>query len=217
MKGEFIMDMTRKHIGRAVALFLLALCAFMPETVKAQINPRAYYQIGWQFDFPISSGFNDKMNDLGLYMEAGYYLTPHISLGGFANINTRSNYVPRQTFTEGSSSVTTDQVRSFIQVPFGASLRYRFAWRSRWQPYIGAKLGANYAEAESAQQVYAYSDKSWGVYVSPEVGINFYPFKQKYVGFNLAAYYSYASNHGKVFYANMDGMNNFGIRIGLAF
>lgn len=112
------------------------------------------------------------MNDLGLYLDAGYYLTPHISLGGFINVSNRSDYIPRQTFTEGTVAVNTDQVRSFIQVPFGASLRYRFSWRSRWQPYVG---------------------------------------------FNLGAYYSYASNHSNVFFADIEGMNNFGIRVGLTF
>lgn len=143
----------RKNTTGLLMPLVLAFC-LMPHVAKAQINPRAYYQIGWQFDFPVNSGFTDKMNDLGLYLDAGYYLTPNISLGGFINLNTRSEYVPRQTFTEGTTSVNTDQVRSSIQIPFGVSLRYRFAWRSHWQPYIGAKLGVNYLDAESVQQLY---------------------------------------------------------------
>lgn len=212
--------MDRKRI-RIYTKWTWAVCMFIfclvPDTAKAQINPRAYYQVGWQFDFPVNSNFTNKMNDLGLYLDAGYYLAPNISLGGFINLSTRSDYIPRQTFNEGTVSINTDQVHSFIQVPFGASLRYRFAWRSRWQPYVGAKLGANYAEAESAQQLYIYNDKSWGVYASPEAGINLFPFRQKYIGFNLAAYYSYASNHNNVFYSRMEGMNNWGIRVGLTF
>lgn len=212
------MDIERfkKHTARIWVVCAFILC-LMPDTIKSQINPRAYYQVGWQFDFPIHSDFSDKMNNLGLYLDAGYYLTPNISLGGFINLSTRSDYIPRQTFTEGTVSVNTDQVRSFIQVPFGISFRYRFAWRSRWQPYISAKLGANYAETESEQQMSTYTDKSWGAYVSPELGINIFPFRQKYVGFNLGAYYSYASNHNKVFYCNMDRMNNWGIHLGLTF
>lgn len=206
----------RKHIAVALSVGVFVLC-LVPDVAKAQVNPRAYYQVGWQFDFPIHSGFTNRMNDLGLYLDAGYYLTPHISLGGFINVSNRSDYIPRQTFAVGTVAVNTDQVRSFIQVPFGASLRYRFAWRSRWQPYVGVKLGANYAEAESEQQLYSYQDKSWGVYASPEVGINLFPFKKKYVGFNLAAYCSYASNHSNVFFADIEGMNNFGIRVGLTF
>ena len=211
------MDMTSKYIGRVAALFLLSLCTFIPNTAKAQVYSRAYGQIGWQFDFPINSGFDDKMNDLGLYMEGGYYLTPRISVGGFVNLNNKSNYVPRQTFTDGSISMTTDQVRTLTQVPFGASLRYRFSWRSRWQPYVGAKLGANYTYAESAQQVYTYKDKSWGFYASPEIGINLYPFKHKNIGFNLSSYYNYSGNRSDVFFSDTKGYNNIGIRIGLTF
>lgn len=205
-----------KYVGWIAAACML-IFLLMPNIAKAQINSRSYYQIGWQFDFPIHSDYINKMNDLGLYLDAGYYLTPNISLGGFMNINTQSDYIPRQTFTSETTSVTTDQVRSVIRIPFGVSLRYRFSWRTRWQPYVNAKLGTNYANAESTQQIYEYSDKSWGVYVSPELGINIFPFKHKYLGFNLAAYYSYASNHNKVFFGEVNGMNNLGIRIGLTF
>lgn len=206
----------RKYAVRILTICMFIFC-FIPNIAKAQINPRVYYQVGWQFDFPINSGFTNKMNDLGIYLDAGYYLTPKISLGGFINLNTRNDYIPRQTFNEGTVSVNTDQVRSFIQVPFGASLHYRFMWRSRLQPYIGAKLGVNYAETESTQQLYVYNNKSWGVYASPEVGINIFPFNRKYMGFNLAAYYSYAGNRNRVFYSNIEGINNLGIRVGLTF
>lgn len=72
-------------------------------------------------------------------------------------------------------------------------------------------------DAESVQQLYSYNDKSWGVYASPEVGVNVFPFRHKYVGINLAAYYSYASNRGEIFYHNMNGMNNWGVRVGFTF
>lgn len=202
-----------KWMAAACMLILL----LMPNLAKAQINSRSYYQVGWQFDFPIHSGFSNNMNDLGLYLDAGYYLTPNISLGGFINITTQNDYIPRQTFTAGTISINTDQVRSVIRIPFGVSLRYRFSWRTRWQPYVSAKFGSNYANIESVQQIYEYNDKSWGFYTSPEIGISIFPFKQKYLGFNLAAYYSYATNHSKVFFGEIDGMNNLGFRVGLTF
>lgn len=211
------MDTKRNSTSKRLATLCIAALCLTSIAVEAQVNPRTYYQLGWQFDFPVNSGFTDRMNDLGLYLDAGYYFTPHVSLGGFINVNTRSEYIPRRTFTAGTLAVTTDQVRSYIQVPFGASLRYRFLWKTRWQPYVSAKVGMNYTEAESSQQLYAYSDKSWGFYVSPEIGINLYPFRHKALGFNIAAYYAYATNRHDVFYGQVDGMNCLGIRLGLAF
>lgn len=202
--------------GKALTYVVFILC-LMPSVAQAQLLSRHYVRIGWQFDFPISSGFLSGMNDLGLNIDAGYFLTPNISVGGFVGIQRQHGYIPRQTFTSGTMSVNTDQVRSLLRVPFGVSANYRFAWRSSWQPYVGIRLGVCYAEAESVQQLYAYSDKSWNLYVSPEAGLNFYPFRRKYIGFSLAAYYSYAGNRSRVFYGNIDGMHNAGFRLGVIF
>lgn len=56
-----------------------------------------------------------------------------------------------------------------------------------WQPYmaalaegfraydIGLKLGANYTKMSSDFYIYEVKDNTWGFYVSPEVGVNIYP------------------------------------------
>lgn len=202
----------KKYTGWLVSVCMLCLIA----NAEAQFNPRIFYQIGWQFNSLLNNKFADKASGWGMYLDGGYYLTPHISLGGFVNFHTNSEYISRQTITTGTTSVNTDQIQSVFQIPFGASFRYRFALRS-WQPYISAKAGVNYSEATARLKLYSSNDKSWGFYASPEIGINLFPFKQKWLGFNIAAYYSYATNHSNVFYNTINGTHNTGIRLGVAF
>lgn len=201
-----------KYMGCILSLCFLCLAA----DVRAQFNPRCYYQIGWQFNSLLNSSFADKASGWGMYLDGGYYLTPNISLGGFVNFHTNSEYIPRQTIIDGATAINTDQIQSVFQLPFGASFRYRFGFKM-WQPYVSAKAGVNYAEATTRLKIYAYTDKSWGFYASPEIGINVFPFKRRWLGFNIAAYYSYATNRSDVFYSAWHGNNNAGIRLGLTF
>ena len=113
--------------------------------------------------------------------------------------------------------MTTDQQHSLFQLPFGASFRYRFVPESQFIPYLSLKLGPEYSEMSSYYNVYKSHDYDWGFYISPEVGITMYPTQDKSVGFHVALYYSYATNKGNVLTYSLDGLNNFGFRLGLAF
>jgi hypothetical protein len=64
--------------------------------------------------------------------------------------------------------------------------------------------------------VYEIDDDTWGFYLSPELGVNVYPWTGG-PGFHLAVYYSYATNSGEVLKSGVDNLNNFGFRVGLAF
>ena len=57
---------------------------------------------------------------------------------------------------------------------------------------------------------------TWGFYVSPEIGFNVYPWAYG-PGLHFAAYYSYGTNKGDLFTYSVDGVNNLGLRIGIAF
>ena len=56
---------------------------------------------------------------------------------------------------------------------------------------------------------------NWGFYVSPEIGFTWFPFDATDFGFQLAVYYSYATNQNKSL--NMNGINNLGFKLGVAF
>lgn len=192
--------------------FLLGNAAAAP----AQVSPHTYYHAGWQFNRPFSTHFADKPSGWGLHFEAGYYFTPHWSIGAFVNYHTNNEYIPRYTFTTGNIAYTTDQQHSLFQVPLGISLRYRF-FTHRWQPYLGIKTGAKFSDLTSWYDTSVEHSRDWGFYVSPEAGISVFPFKAPYPGFTLSVYYSYATNRGSVLHYKLERMNNVGLRLGVTF
>jgi hypothetical protein len=181
----------------------------------AQMGKRYYINGGWQFNGTPGNSFVKSADGYGAYMEGGYYLTPMLAVGGFASFNTNDKYIPRTTYTfSDMSALTTDLTRSIYQVPFGATLRCRFS-RSIVQPYVEAKIGAEYSTQNTYMSTLLNRHDNWGFYVSPEVGMSIYPFSQTDFGFQLAIYYSYATNQNKAI--DLEGINNLGFKLGIAF
>lgn len=207
---------TLKYISlRVVALSALALALAMP--AKAQMTDNGYANIDWQFNFPMSNNFADKGSGWGMNFEGGYYVTPNFALGGFLSYHSNHEYFGRQTLplTEGGS-INTDQQHTLFQLPFGLATRYSWDRGGVFQPYVGVKIGAQYAQLKSAFNVFEAKDNTWGFYVSPEIGFSIYPWAYG-PGLHFAFYYSYASNKGDLFTYSVDGMNNLGLRVGIAF
>lgn len=207
---------TLKYISlRVVALSALALALAMP--AKAQMTDNGYANIDWQFNFPMSNNFADKGSGWGMNFEGGYYVTPNMALGGFLAYHSNHEYFSRQTLPMNESgSINTDQQHTLFQLPFGLATRYSWDRGGVFQPYIGVKIGAQYAQLKSAFNVFEAKDNTWGFYVSPEVGFSIYPWAYG-PGLHFAFYYSYASNKGDLFTYSVDGMNNLGLRVGIAF
>ena len=199
-------------------IYMVATVAAMLVAVTqadAQMGKRYYINGGWQFNGTPGNSFVKSEDGYGAYMEGGYYLTPMLAVGGFASFNTNDKYIPRTTYTfSDMSALTTDLTRSIYQVPFGATLRCRFS-RSIVQPYVEAKIGAEYSTQNTYMSTFLNRHDNWGFYVSPEVGMSIYPFSQTDFGFQLAIYYSYATNQNKAI--DLEGINNLGFKLGIAF
>ncbi len=192
----------------------MALVIFAGEA-NAQMGKKSYVNGGWQFNGTPGNGFAESAQGYGAYIETGYYLTPMFAIGGFASFNTNNQYYPKQTYTfSDKSALTTDLDKSIYQVPFGSTLRVRFL-RGMFQPYIEAKIGSEYSVQNIYMSTFVTHKDNWGFYVSPEVGMTFFPFESTDLGFQIAAYYSYATNHNKTF--DIKGLNNLGFKLGLAF
>ena len=182
---------------------------------NAQMGKPFYINAGWQFNGTLANDFAESAQGYGAYMEGGYYVTPMLAVGGFASFNTNTQYIPKKTYTfSDQSALTTDLDRTIYQVPFGATLRYRFL-RGICQPYLEAKLGTEYSEQNTYMSTFVNQHDNWGFYISPEVGFNWFPFQSTDFGFQLAAYYSFATNRNKAY--SMDGINNVGFKLGIAF
>lgn len=202
-----------KRILYMAAVVVVALLA--TTQANAQMGKRYYINGGWQFNGTIANKVAESAQGYGAYMEGGFYVTPMLAIGGFVSFNSNDQYYGKQTYYfDDHSALTTDLTRSLYQVPFGSTLRCRFT-RSQFQPYIEAKIGTAYAQQSTYLSTYVSRQDNWGFYISPEVGFTWFPFDRADFGFQLAAYYSYATNHNKSL--NMNGINNLGFKLGVAF
>lgn len=203
------------HISFKSLVFatLAMLCTL---SAKAQMTDNGYANIDWQYNFPVSNAFTDRSSGWGMNFDGGYFLTENWGIGAFLSYHTNHEYVPRQTITAGSASLTTDQQHSAFQLPFGLGTRYAWNRGSTFQPYVGLRAGAQYTRLSSTFNIFEQEDKSWGFYVSPEVGINIFPWAYG-PGLHIAAYYSHATNRGEVMQCGISSLNNIGLRVGISF
>ena len=209
------MKTINKSINSAILFLAMVL---MPTMAKAQITDKGYIDIDWQFNIPINTGFADRAAGWGMALDGGYYVTDNIGVGAFMNYSTNNQYIERETLhLSETASLTTDQQHSIFQMPFGASVRYRFLPDAIVKPYISLKLGAEYSKVSSYYNSFTSSDKSWGFYLCPELGTTFYFTSTQSVGLHLALYYSYATNKANVLVYDVKGINNAGFRLGLSF
>ena len=202
---------------KKILYIIAATAAIFAATAQAgaQMSKEYYLNGGWQFNGTLANDFAESAQGYGAYFEGGYFVTPMLAVGGFASFNTNNQYVPTKTYTfSDQSALTTDLTRSIYQVPFGATLRYRFM-RSMFQPYVEAKVGAQYSTQNIYMSTFVNQHENWGFYVSPEIGLTFFPFERTDFGFQVAAYYSYATNRSKSI--DITGLNNLGFKLGIAF
>ena len=207
---------TIKYLSlRVLAAVALTLVFALP--AKAQLTDNGYANIDWQYNFPLSNNFADKSSGWGMNFEGGYFLSDNFALGGFLAYHSNNEYVGRQTLPVGEGgSLNTDQQHTVFQLPFGLASRYVWNRGGSFQPYFGVKVGAQYAQLKSTFNAFAAKDNTWGFYASPELGFNVYPWAYG-PGLHFAAYYSYGSNKGDVLTYSVDGLSNFGLRVGIAF
>ena len=182
---------------------------------NAQMGKKSYINGGWQFNGTIANDYVENAQGFGAYIEGGYYLTPMFAVGGFASFNTNDRYIPKKTYQlDDGAALTTDLDRSIYQVPFGVTTRMRFM-RSDFQPYLETKIGAEYSTQSTYMSTFINRHDNWGFYMSPEVGLVVFPFQKEDIGFQIAAYYSFATNRNDKF--GIKGLNNVGFKLGLAF
>ena len=207
---------TFKHLSLKVMVIMAIAIGFTLPS-KAQSLGNYYANIDWQFNFPMGNDFVKKGSGWGMNFEGGYYLTENLSVGAFLAYHSNHKYIPRQTINlSGTESLNTDQQHTLFQLPFGVSGRYTFNREGIFQPYFSVKLGPQYGSLKTDFNAYQQTDNTWGFYVSPEIGMNIFPWVYQ-PGIHVAAYYSYATNKGNLMTYNVDGMGNFGLRLGIAF
>ena len=172
---------------KTIAFCVVMLAATLPG--KAQVFPNTYINIDWQMAVPLGDDFADKTSGWGMNFEGGYYITPNAGVGLFMAFHTNNEYIDTQTLhLSATSQLTCDQQHMLFQMPFGAAFRYRFMPEKKFAPYAGIKVGAQYCKATSYYNVYSTGNEKWGVFVSPEIGVNIFPMGPNLFGFHMAFY-----------------------------
>lgn len=193
-----------------VALFV-ALIPSMTQAQEANVGS-SYFSADWQFNAPLGNDFSSVASGWGANLEAQHFLSPKMSAGLFVSWHTNNEYFPRKTYTEGTVSINSDASHSLFQLPFGVAGKYTLI-DGNIVPYVGLKLGTMYSEQYAYFNTITLSDNNWGFFVSPEIGITFYPTANHMFGVNVAGYYGYATNKQEDF--DINGLNNGGFRLGI--
>lgn len=208
---------TSKYTLYAALCLTLASASFA-QAGRAQAIRNGYLNVDWQLNVPMGDSFADKTSGWGMNFEGGYFVTPQITVGAFISYQTNLQSIGRETLHPSSSSaLTTNQKHALFQLPFGVSGRYNFMKERVFQPYVGLKLGAEYAEMSSYYYVVKHYHDTWGFYFSPEIGASIFPSPSQRFGFHVAIFYGFATNSGDLLVYSMNNINNFGIRLGVSF
>ena len=195
---------SRKALLLAVAAVTFALPG------RAQLIQNTYLNVDWQVTVPLGSAFADKASGWGMNFEGGYFVTPEITVGAFISYQTNIESIGRQTLQLGSgAAMTTAQKHTLFELPFGVVGRYNFLKGSVFQPYAGLRIGADYAEMSSYYYTIQQYQDTWGVYLSPEIGVSIFPSPAQRFGFHVALFYSYASNNDDLLIYTMNNINRF--------
>lgn len=206
-----------KRVVRNIICAVMLITAMgLPSEGKSQVSLDTYFNVDWQFNIPLGNNFSNGASGWGMNFEGGYYVTNDIALGGFLSFHTNNEYFSRRTIHLNETlSMNSDQQHQMFTLPFGALIRYRLQ-EADFQPYASMKLGACYSQFSNYYYVFMSDQNSWGFFMSPEIGFNYYPWPNG-MGFHMAIYYSFATNKCDLMSYDQSILNNIGFRIGLAF
>lgn len=201
---------------KALLLAIAAVAFTLPG--RAQLFRNSYLNVDWQVTVPLGNAYADNTSGWGMNFEGGYFVTPEITVGAFISYQTNLGSVERQTLQlSNGSTLTTAQKHALFELPFGLAGRYNFLKGSVFEPYVGMRIGADYAEMSSYYYTIRQYQESWGVYLSPEIGVSIFPSPAQRFGIHVALFYSYASNSDTLLIYSMDNISRFGMRLGVSF
>jgi outer membrane protein W len=184
--------------------------------VTSVIAQKNIFGVDWAINFPNNNGYLSKTSYAGGKLEYRHFFKENFSFGLALDWASYEQYIPRQTFqkADGSGAVTSDFDAVAYQVPFTGTVHYYFKKSKYLRPYAGVALGGQYLEQDLYYNVYVSSNDNWGFVARPEIGVLINP-QNKYWGFLVGAYYSYATNKTELIKSN--SFNNFGVNIGVTF
>lgn len=176
-----------------------------------------FFFLSWDNNTPLSNpDFISQASSLGTKFGYRKRINDEDKLwvGGDFGWAVYKQYIPTQTYTSGTQSVTTDLYNYAYNYSLSLNVDYFFLPMEKvFCPYAGLGLGVAYDKFSQYFNVYGADATTWGFLARPEVGI-LIGFKENSPWRIKAAYhYDYASNTSTDFgYKNF---TNTGFQVGL--
>lgn len=183
-------------------------------SASAQYFDKLFF-VNWQFNTPLSNkDFAGRSSSKGARL--GYrelIMDEKLAVGIDITWATYDDYVPRQTYVNGTSSLTTDFTNYANNYGALITADYYFRQEKKLMPYVGLGAGLAYNNYKRYYNVYSDGDNAFGLLLRPQAGAWFKFSEQKAWALNAAVYLDYST--AKSSFAGYGNFTNVGIAIGL--
>ena len=117
-----------------VAAVVVALS--LPATGHSQILYNGYFNIDWQYNWPLGDSYADKSSGWGMNFEGGYYFPSNVGLGAFIAFHTNNKYArlfpsAEPELSRPTSSIRCSSCRSALRAAI--ALRRGACWNPTWR------------------------------------------------------------------------------------
>jgi hypothetical protein len=177
-----------------------------------------YFYVNLDVNKPISNtAWVSNTSARGL--RAGYrvFINRKFTAGVDVSWTTFDQYIPTDTYVNGTTSITTDYFRYIYSYSIAASGQYNFEVgdAEKFFPYAGLGLGAMNNDFVLYYNAYQDNEKSWGFLARPEAGILVKFGTRRSIGAMAAIHYDYSTSKSKQF--DYSSFSTVGFQIGLMF
>lgn len=196
--------------GAAVVFFLL-----IASTASAQFYDKMFF-VGWNFNTPlVNKDFVGQPSSRGARLGYRELIREKIAIGVDLTWSTYDDYIPRQTYDNGNSTITTDFTHYANNYAALLTGDYYFRVEKNIMPYVGFGAGLGYHSYKVYYNVYTDGDNAFGLLLRPQAGVWAKFDERKNWAFNIGAHFDFSTARSKdLGYKNF---MNAGFQIGLVF
>lgn len=172
------------------------------------------YSIALDINAPLSNtDYVNKISARGIKVGYREMINERVFGGIDLNNTTYTSYEPKQTYSSGTSAVTTDLFN--YAYSYGITLigEYYFKVEQRIMPFAGFGLGASYIKYRQFYNVYSNQSDSWGILVRPHAGVQIRLKDDSKWAFQAVIHYDYSSAKNKDF--ELGSFNTVGVQVGV--
>jgi outer membrane protein W len=182
------------------------------------VSDRDMAAFSWEMCFPTSNKFLNESTFKGWRFEYRKGVKQNLTIGVAMSWNAFDEYVPTTTYATPSNSkaITTDMIRQVYTLPLTVITHYYFKTKSKlFEPYVGAGVGAQYAEHTAYMNIYELSETNWGFVARPELGTTLSFTHGSPVKVLLGVGYNISTNKNKAF--DVNGWTAVTANVGISF